>query len=118
MKCNYKVVLAACTLAGMVACLSGSAISQVKELPSEMPAKFKTAQQSFDYERRMVEIPMRDGVHLHTVILVPKGAHSSPILLTRTPYKAEDLTNIHPSGNLASILQGYDNPADVIAKDG
>jgi uncharacterized protein len=118
MKCSFKVLRAACALAGIFTCLSGNAISQVKDLPSEMPAKFHTAQQSFDYERRRVEIPMRDGVHLHTVILVPRGAHSSPILLTRTPYKADDLTNIHPSGNLASILQGYDNPADVIGKDG
>ena len=33
-------------------------------------------------------IPMRDGVKLHTVILVPKGASGAPILLTRTPYNA------------------------------
>jgi predicted acyl esterase len=33
-------------------------------------------------------IPMRDGVKLHTVILVPKGAKGAPILLTRTPYDA------------------------------
>ncbi len=33
-------------------------------------------------------IPMRDGVKLHTVILVPKGAKGAPILLTRTPYNA------------------------------
>jgi uncharacterized protein len=31
---------------------------------------------------------MRDGVKLHTVILVPKGAKGAPILLTRTPYDA------------------------------
>jgi uncharacterized protein len=34
-------------------------------------------------------IPMRDGVKLHTVILVPKGAKHAPILLTRTPYSAK-----------------------------
>ena len=33
-------------------------------------------------------IPMRDGVKLHTVIVVPKGAKRAPILLTRTPYNA------------------------------
>ena len=32
---------------------------------------------------------MRDGVKLHTVILVPKGAKGAPILLTRTPYDAD-----------------------------
>ncbi|MFI4889834.1 MAG: CocE/NonD family hydrolase [Steroidobacterales bacterium] len=109
---------AACVLAGILAGAPLASIAQVTTLPSEMPESFKTFQQSFDYERRIAEIPMRDGVHLHTVILVPKGARSRPILLTRTPYKADDLTNIHPSGNLASILQGYDNPADVIAEDG
>jgi len=32
-----------------------------------------------------VMIPMRDGVKLYTVIMLPKGAHDAPILLTRTP---------------------------------
>ncbi|MEO8945609.1 MAG: glutaryl-7-ACA acylase, partial [Gemmatimonadaceae bacterium] len=35
-------------------------------LPSETPAKFKPATSSFDYVRREVMIPMRDGVKLHT----------------------------------------------------
>jgi elongation factor P len=35
-----------------------------------------------------VMIPMRDGVKLHTVILVPRGRRGAPILLTRTPYNA------------------------------
>ena len=43
-------------------------------LPSEMPASFVPTNDGFDYERREVMIPMRDGVKLHTVILVPKGA--------------------------------------------
>ena len=43
-------------------------------LPSETPAKFETASGSFDYVQREAMIPMRDGVKLHTVILVPKGA--------------------------------------------
>src|SRR5258706_11125563 len=34
-------------------------------------------------------IPMRDGVHLFTVIAVPRGAPGPlPILMTRTPYEA------------------------------
>ena len=44
------------------------------ELPSEIPAKFKPVTDSFDHSRRKVMIPMRDGVKLHTVILIPKGA--------------------------------------------
>ena len=38
---------------------------------------------------------MRDGVKLHTVILVPKGAKSAPILLTRTPYDADRNSPAH-----------------------
>src|SRR5512147_1619589 len=44
---------------------------QSPQLPSEMPAQFKPVTGSFDYVRREVMIPMRDGVKLHTVILVP-----------------------------------------------
>ena len=57
-------------------------------LPSESPATLVPTNSGFDYDRRDVMIPMRDGVKLHTVIVVPKGASSAPILLTRTPYNA------------------------------
>src|SRR5216683_1776030 len=61
-------------------------------LPSETPAQFTPVTDSFDYARRDLMISMRDGVKLHTVILVPKGAKNAPILLTRTPYNATELT--------------------------
>jgi hypothetical protein len=41
-----------------------------------------------DYERREVRVPMRDGVKLFTVVVVPKGAKAAPMILTRTPYNA------------------------------
>src|SRR6266581_2836236 len=77
-------------------------------LPSETPAKFEPVTASFDHIRRDVMIPMRDSVKLHTVILVPKGAKGAPILLTRTPYNATDLTSHAPSSHLGPILSGYD----------
>lgn len=43
-------------------------------------------------------LPMRDGAKLHPVILVPKDAKSPPILLTRTPYNATELTSHDPRG--------------------
>jgi putative CocE/NonD family hydrolase len=43
-----------------------------------------------NYDRRVVMLPMRDGVKLFTVIFVPKGAQGAPIMLTRTPYNAAD----------------------------
>ena len=87
-------------------------------LPSETPTKFESVSASFDHIRRDVMIPMRDGVKLHTVILVPKGAKGAPILLTRTPYNATDLTSHAPSSHLGPILSGYDNATDVIVEGG
>ncbi|MCB1125161.1 MAG: CocE/NonD family hydrolase [Verrucomicrobiae bacterium] len=63
-------------------------------------------------------IPMRDGVKLHTVILVPRGASGAPILLTRTPYDANRLTSHAPSAHLGPVLQGYDNATEVIVEGG
>jgi hypothetical protein len=63
-------------------------------------------------------IPMRDGVKLKTVILVPKGAKNAPILITRTPYSAKDLTSHAASSHLGPILEGYDNATDVIVEGG
>ena len=97
---------------------SGQSQSSPTGLPSEMPARIEPVTSSFDYVRREVMIPMRDGVKLHTVILVPKGAKNAPILLTRTPYNATGLTSHAESSHLGPILQGYDNAADVIVEDG
>jgi putative CocE/NonD family hydrolase len=85
---------------------------------NETPAKLVESTEGFDFERRDVMIPMRDGARLHTVILVPKGAKRAPILLTRTPYSANALTGHAVSGTLAAVLQGYDNAADVIVEGG
>lgn len=69
-----------------------------------------------DYVKREVMIPMRDGVKLHTVIVMPKGAHNAPILLTRTPYnadgRAERLLSPHmrdllPQGDEVFVAGGY-----------
>ncbi|HEV7445265.1 MAG TPA: CocE/NonD family hydrolase, partial [Steroidobacteraceae bacterium] len=88
------------------------------EFPSETPAAFKPVTGSFDYERREAMIPMRDGVKLHTVILIPKGAKKAPILLTRTPYSADKLTSHADSAHLGPVLNGYDNAVDVILEGG
>jgi putative CocE/NonD family hydrolase len=100
-------------------------------LPSEIPAQFKPKNDSFDYTRRNVMIPMRDGVKLHTVILIPsplpplpggegKGvrAKGAPMLLTRTPYSADRLTSHAESAHLGPVLNGYDNALDVILDGG
>ena len=86
--------------------------------PSETPGSFQPVTGSFDYTRRDMMIPMRDGVHLHTVILVPRGASRAPILLTRTPYNATELTSHAHSPHLGPILTGYDNATEVIVEGG
>jgi putative CocE/NonD family hydrolase len=95
-----------------------SAQSQYPDYPSETPAHFQPNSSTWDYTRRVVMVPMRDGVKLHTVILVPKGANHAPILLTRTPYDADALTNHSPSSHLGPELWGYDNATEVIVKGG
>jgi len=95
-----------------------SAAQQAASLSSETPDKLEPVTDSFDYVKRDVMIQMRDGVKLHTVILIPKGAKNPPILLTRTPYNASALTSHAGSSHLGSILNGYDNAVDVILEGG
>src|SRR5437773_7280197 len=97
---------------------TGAQKKQYPTLPSETPDKFVPTNDGFDYVRRDVMIPMRDGVRLHTVILIPKGANRAPILLTRTPYNATELTSHAQSSHLGPILTGYDNATDVIVEGG
>src|SRR5215471_280918 len=89
-----------------------------QDYPSETPSTFTVSQYNWDYTKQVVMIPMRDGVKLHTVILIPKGAKHAPILLTRTPYDADSLTNHVHSSHLAPTLYGYDNATDVIVEGG
>jgi uncharacterized protein len=88
------------------------------QYPSETPATFTPPTRGMDYARRDVMIPMRDGVKLHTVILVPSGAARAGILLTRTPYNATTLTSNAQSIHLGSSLWGYDNATETIVAGG
>ncbi|UAK24290.1 CocE/NonD family hydrolase [Sphingomonas nostoxanthinifaciens] len=81
----------------------------------DKPAHYVEPTTGYNYTRRDVEMPMRDGVKLHTVILVPKGAAHAPILFTRTPYDADKHAGRNRSGNLASIVP---QSAEVFANAG
>ncbi len=87
-------------------------------LSSEIPAHFTQQMSGFDYTERSVMIPMRDGVKLRTVILIPKGAHDAPILLTRTPYGAAERVSEHPSSTLSGVLGDSDVADDLVIKRG
>ncbi|RRA48184.1 CocE/NonD family hydrolase [Acidipila sp. EB88] len=97
------------------------AAPQYPAYPSETPVAFKAPTAGMDYERREVMIAMRDGVKLHTVILVPKTATAAKhagLLLTRTPYSADVLTANAPSQHLGTTLWGYDNAVETIVEGG
>jgi putative CocE/NonD family hydrolase len=115
-------LIPALLLAGALLSFTQSAAAQTPQqtptLPNETPDKVEPTNYGFDYTRREVMIPMRDGVKLHTVILIPKGASHAPILLTRTPYDANGLTTHSESSHLGPSLEGYDNATDVIVEGG
>ena len=69
----------------------------------------------FDFVRREAWIPMRDGVRLYTIILVPKRDEKMPILLTRTPYNASLRSAPEQRQRLEDVLIGGD---DVFADTG
>ena len=54
----------------------------------DIPAEFVHPDAQNDYTRRVEMIPMRDGVRLYTVIVIPRDARDAPMVLTRTPYDA------------------------------
>jgi hypothetical protein len=87
-------------------------------LPSETPASFVPRVEKFDYTKREVMIPMRDGVKLKTVIIIPRGAKRAPILLTRTPYEANSRIGTNSSAHLDSLLDSNDVADDAVLNGG
>jgi putative CocE/NonD family hydrolase len=61
-----------------------------------------------DYVKRVVMIPMRDGVKLYTVIVFKKGVRGGPILLSRTPYDAKSSAARNKSPLITEILPAMD----------
>src|ERR1035438_5729582 len=108
----------------LAALLTGLCATAFPQQPSsavtaaDIPKTFTAPATNQDYVKREVMIPMRDGVKLHTVIVIPKGAKNAPILLTRTPYNASAQLNHAQSSHLGSILNGYDNAVEVIVEGG
>jgi uncharacterized protein len=87
-------------------------------LPNEMPATFVPRVDSFDYVKREVMIPMRDGVKLKTLILIPRGAQHAPILLTRTPYGATERISNNASAHLSAVIDSTDVADDAVVNGG
>ena len=82
-------------------------VSALLAQQSDIPKTFTLPTAAADYVKREVMVPMRDGVRLHTVIVIPKGARNAPILLTRTPYDASRRAFRNNSTHmLATLPQG------------
>ena len=74
----------------------------------ESPARYLEA----NYTREEYEIPMRDGVHLFTVVFLPTDTSKPyPILLERTPYGAGAFEGEYYRGTVGPsmplIREGY-----------
>lgn len=94
----------------VLALAMGQAMAQTSPMTPDITGrKFEAPTDANDYVKREVMVPMRDGVKLHTVIVVPKGAHGAPILLTRTPYDADGRAERSNSPHMKDLLpQGDD----------
>src|SRR5215470_9920113 len=88
---------------------------QTPPLTPDITERFEEPTSGYDYVKRDVMIPMRDGVRLHTVIVIPKGARNAPIILTRTPYNASKRAERNESPHMLATLPEGD---EVFVMDG
>jgi putative CocE/NonD family hydrolase len=106
------------TAAGAISNAGTPAVANANASLSETPATFSPRVDSFDYVKREVMIPMRDGVKLQTVILIPSGAQHAPILLSRTPYGATDRIAKNSSAHLSAVIDSTDVADDAVVNGG
>ena len=105
-----------CAVAAMAAFLALSCAARTAPAPAEpassattpafsdIPATFTPDTSTFDFVLREAMIPMRDGVKLHTVLVIPKGATRAPMLLDRTPYNASKMMSRSESPHGDAVL--------------
>ncbi len=57
-----------------------------------------------DHDRIEALVPMRDGERLHTLVILPKDAAETPLVLDRTPYGPGDIFAGPPGARAAEFL--------------
>ncbi|HEY0437027.1 MAG TPA: CocE/NonD family hydrolase, partial [Phenylobacterium sp.] len=102
-------------LAAALALAALPALAQTPPTAPDIPGQFDFPTAQNDWVKRTVMIPMRDGVKLYTVIVLPKAARDAPILLTRTPYNAKKRAERFASPHIDALLSQLDEP---FVKDG
>src|SRR5262249_9764997 len=95
--------------------IPAASAQQTPPLTPDIPPKFTAPVEGYDYVKRVEMVPMRDGVRLYTVIVIPARARSAPILLTRTPYNAAARAARNTSPSVVATLQLFD---ELFAADG
>jgi putative CocE/NonD family hydrolase len=101
------IVLCVLGAIGSVTALGQAPPTQSGEPFTDVPKQF-TEKLNLEYTKRVEMIPMRDGVRLYTIILVPKAARNAPIIMTRTPYEAaanEDRFDMFVEAGYIRVLQ-------------
>ena len=92
-------------IAAVAAGCSFSVFAQQNNLPADdLSPNFQAPAVEKDHIKRVEMVPMRDGVKLYTVIVIPKGAKGAPILLDRTPYNAAKRAERSDSGQMLEAL--------------
>jgi putative CocE/NonD family hydrolase len=113
-----RLALSCCLALSCWLGVAGTAVADTADNLSETPASFDPRVDSFDYVKREVKIPMRDGVKLLTLILVPRGAAHAPMLLTRTPYGASNRNSTSNSAHLSALIDSTDVADDAVVNGG
>ena len=108
---SRRIALQLSALSLFIAALHAPASAQTSAMAPDIPAaRFEVQVPGADYVKQVVMIPMRDGVKLYTVIVVPRNATGAPMMLTRTPYNAAKRADRNASPHMLSILpEGDDN---------
>jgi putative CocE/NonD family hydrolase len=107
MRIRSSLLTAGMSIAAFAAAAAAAA-APTPPMKPDIPAEFTAPTAEFDYEKREIMIPMRDGVKLHAVIVIPKGAKGAPIILTRTPYNASKSAERMPSPHMLDALPDAD----------
>jgi uncharacterized protein len=100
-----RLMLSAAGLGSLTIAIAVAApATQIPPMQADIPATFTVPTAGWNYSKREAMIPMRDGVRLYTVIVIPKGAKGAPMILTRTPYEAKKRAERFVSPNLLATL--------------
>jgi len=105
-----SVLVASATTDAAVQPAPQPAPPDVTPMTPDVVASYEPVRPAADFLKRVVMVPMRDGVKLYTVIVMKKGTRQGPMLLSRTPYDAKAETQRTKSQLLTEILPAMDAP--------